>query len=308
MKSGAEVHFIAGQIFTLGVLAIAVVPRLPSDHHDGSGWGAIVGGKHSRNFRWALLLLVAFTTLRTVFFHLFRHVSSSGFLLVLDNVLGTVHVVGQSFLCLTTAYALQLQLVHVVNIDGRVPGRSLVPVLILVLALTVIASIGASAIHPNVWCLENLAEAASCWPVIQTLKQYTRVSFTNTNGRSTIFQGPVITQMLLVCEYYYLTTSLLCFVAEAFAARPDDEDNSLVADDTNNPLSLLSQAVRHNQDNGVDDWTRLLLHAVFQNGMDELRQVRSASPPSSADDATENGGSAAEEAPPDTTALVRRRG
>ena len=64
MKTGAEVHFIAGQIYALGVLAIALLPRLP--HDVGCG----VAGRQSHRFRQALIGLVGFTTLRTALFHL----------------------------------------------------------------------------------------------------------------------------------------------------------------------------------------------------------------------------------------------
>jgi len=33
MKAGAEIHFLAGQIFTLGVMVIAVAPRMPNDEN-----------------------------------------------------------------------------------------------------------------------------------------------------------------------------------------------------------------------------------------------------------------------------------
>lgn len=96
-----------------------------------------------------------------------------------------------------------------------------------------------------------------------------------------MFQGPIITQMLLVCEYWYLTTSILSFVVEATDTTDDERDNE-------NPLALISQAIRNNQDNGVDDWTRLLLHAVFQNSMDELRHATSSRvPPTSSSSNTD---------------------
>lgn len=287
MKTGAEIHFIAGQLFTLGILAIAVLPRLP--HDVGCG----VGGRQSHRFRKALIGLVCFTTLRTALFH-FRDIS--GALVIVDGALGTIHVVGQSFLCMSTAYLLQTRLVNVVNISGQVPGRSLVPKLGAVLLLTVLGSIGSSAKSPNLWCLVNLAEAISCQPVIQTLRQYTAVSFVGNGRRPSILQGPIITQMLLVCEYWYLVTSVLNFLAEA------TDHAALVDRDT--PLALLLAAIRHNQDNGINDWTRLLLHAVFQNSLDELQSVQQ---PGSAfqEDSAESDVEAASEI---STGIVRRRG
>jgi hypothetical protein len=188
-------------------------------------------------------------------------------LLALDGIFGTIHVVGQSFLCLTTAYLLQRQLANYINLEGDAPGRNLVPYLLGVSGLTVAGALGSRVIDPSCLCLVNLAEALSYYPVLQTLRLYTSVT---TRGSSQVgLRGPVLTQMLTVTEYWYLTTSLLSFVAEAL-----DETHGDLPDQAEGHFwQLISIAVRHNQDNGVDDWTRLLLHAVFLNSLDELHHV-----------------------------------
>ena len=86
--------------------------------------------------------------------------------------------------------------------------------------------------------------------------------------------------MLTVAEIWYLVTSVTSFLAEA----ADKTHGEMPTTTQGHFLQLLSIAVRQNQDNGVDDWTRLLLHAVFLNGLDELHHV--VVPTGSGDDAT----------------------
>lgn len=262
MKAGAEAHFLAGQIFTLGIAAVAILPRMPSDESN-----CTVGGKLSYPFRRALLGLTMIGIIRTIGFHL--HHPNSVFLRTLDVALGTLHVVGQSFLCLTTAYILQCQLSNFINIEGGTPGRSLVPALVIVLILAILGAALSEVVHPNFWCLVNLAEAYSCFPVLKTLRLY--ASVTTLGGRQH-GRGPILVQILMVIEYWYLTTSLLSFVGEA----ADDVHENLDQAE-GRPIQILLQAIRHNQDNGVDDWTRLVLHSVFLNSIDELQHFTSSS-------------------------------
>ena len=128
MKVGAEVTYLAGQIFMVGVAAVAVLPRVPSDTLSSS---TRVGGRLSHPFRRALLWLVAIGFVRNISCHLWLAMShmtngseattttsSSSLLTIADAILGTTQVVGQNFLCLTTAYLLQCQLATVINIEG----------------------------------------------------------------------------------------------------------------------------------------------------------------------------------------------
>ena len=261
MKAGPEAHFLSGQLFMLGIAAVAVLPRMPSDTQRWT-----IGGRLSFPFRRALLILVAISLFRVVCFHVISIDSTSLYLLELDAALGTVHVIGQTFLCLTTAYLLQRQLSNYINIEGSAPGRNLVPFLFGVSCLTIIGSLGSNTFHTGWGCLTNLAEAISCYPVLKTLRLYRSV--TTSGSLRDGLRGPVLTQMLTVSEFWYLSTSLLSFVAEAL-----DKTHGEMALAEGQFLKLLSIAVRHNQDNGVDDWTRLLLHAVFLNGLDELHHV-----------------------------------
>ena len=261
MKAGPEAHFLSGQIFTLGIIAVAVVPRMPSDRHRWT-----VGGRLSFPFRRALLWLVCIGLFRVVCFHLVPIDSSSTYIIAMDSTFETIQVIGQSFLCLTTAYILQRQLANYINIEGGGPGRNLVPFLVGICCMTMAGSIGSNLFHSGWRCLINLAEAISCYPVLKTLRLYTSV--TTMGSSQTGLRGPVLTQMLTVSELWYLATSILSFVAEGLDKTHGDLETA-----EGHFLQLLSIAVRQNQDNGVDDWTRLLLHAVFLNSIDELHHV-----------------------------------
>mmetsp|Transcript_3233 Transcript_3233/g.9195 ORF Transcript_3233/g.9195 Transcript_3233/m.9195 type:complete len:310 (+) Transcript_3233:1175-2104(+) len=257
MKGGAEVHFLAGQVFTLGVATLAVAPRMPFDD------ARTVGGKLSFPFRRALLALVAIGMFRVVVCHiLFPGLSS------LDAILGTTHVIGQSFLCLTTAYLLQLQLSQVINIT---PGSSLTTVLVSVAMLTLMGEIGSSTVHPNLSSLVHLAQALSSYGVLETLRTYANVMAPNSSGR-----GPFLTQLLRLTEYCFMATSVLAFLGEAsdgFILTKFHHDGGVAGVDVeqDHPIVVLLKALEYNQDSGVDDWTRLLIHSIFLNSLDEMQ-------------------------------------
>ncbi|CAB9518079.1 expressed unknown protein [Seminavis robusta] len=275
MKVGQEVNFLAGQIFMVGVAAVAVLPRVPSDTSSRS-----IGGRLSLPFRRALLFLAIVGLVRTLSCHLLlAHRSETMLLKVADAVLGTIQVVGQNFLCLTTAYILQCQLETVINIDGGSPGRSLMPFLMAIFVLTVAGSLLAAFVHPYWFFLVNMAEALSCRPVVKTLQTYAAVTTpqksNNNDNNNRKPQGPILVQVLLVVEKWFLTTALLSCLAEFVAMGQHGDDVFLQEGDAGTggvsfALQLLLQAIRTNQDNGIDDWTRLLLHSVFLNSIDEL--------------------------------------
>lgn len=270
MKAGPEAHFLSGQVFMLGIAAVAVLPRMPSDTEQWT-----IGGRLSFPFRRALLFLIGISLARLFCFHVVIALDDStrGILVAMDAALETVHVIGQTFLCLTTAYLLQRQLSNYINIEGGAPGRNLVPFLIVISCLTAVGSLGSNLFGAVGWnCWTNLAEAISCYPVLKTLRLYTTVTTTTTSSSPRGWlRGPVLVQMLIVAECWYLTTSLLSVAAQAMAVNPTQQGEMDAAE--GHFLQLLSIAVRQNQDNGVDDWTRLLLHAVFLNGLDELHHV-----------------------------------
>lgn len=261
MKAGAEAHFLAGQIFMFGVAAIAIAPRMPYD----VPWQ--LGGSLSRPFRQMLCILVLLAAVRIAACHL-NH-PDSAVLLVLDGILGTLHVVGQSFLCLTTAYLLRYQLSQVIHLDGG-PGGTLMPYLVAILAVSMLGIILSHAVHPNWIALVSLAEALSCYPVLTTVRLY---ATTTTYGGQHQGRGSVLTQIVAITEYWYLVTSLAAAAAELVHS-----EDVLDGDDSSSAWSIALEALRHHEENGVDDWMRLLMHSIFLNAVDEMTHLHPATP------------------------------
>lgn len=293
MKAGAEVHFISGQMFMIGVALITIVPRLPFDTN------LSIGGRLSFPFRRALVWLISIGIIRTLSCHL--HHPKSVSLAVVDAILGTVQAVGQSFLCLTTAYILRCQMQGVIHIEGGGPGQSLMPYFIIVLLLTSMGAVLSRAAHPNWWCLENLAEALSCLPVLKTLSLYASLTTAHNGGR-----GSVLVQILRVTECWFFVTALLCCFAEAIDRVHGDLNKLQEGSDDWWGVRIILEAIRSNQDSGIDDYTRLLVHSIFLNCMDELHHFtggfsRAEDPPSPYMDDVEIGEKM------ETVALTRRR-
>jgi hypothetical protein len=122
--------------------------------------------------------------------------------------------------------------------------------------------------------LVSLAGAVSSIPVIQTLNLYARLTTHSGNQEG---RGNVPTQILLATEYYYVFSCLVAFLAEAFYRGPNMDDHYWTEE--------LVDSMRHHQDIGVDDWTRLLVHSIFLNLVDEMTHLSTATSSSDHDNA-----------------------
>jgi hypothetical protein len=253
--------FLSGIFFMIWIVFVCVEPRMPSNPK-----GCSIGGRLSSPFRRALLGLVLFASLRLILCTLFD--MTLLFFVIVDGILVTIFNLGLSFLCMTTSYVLQCQLTDLINIQ---PGQNLMPYLIGVFAITVSGITAAYVAHPNFCALVSLAGAVSSIPVIQTLNLYARLT---THGGNQEGRGNVLTQILLATEYYYVFSCLVAFLAEAFYRGPNVDDHYWTDE--------LIDSMRHHQDIGVDDWTRLLVHSIFLNLIDELTHISSVT--SSSDD------------------------
>eukprot|EP00545_Synedropsis_sp_CCMP1620_P003229 CAMPEP_0119025038 /NCGR_PEP_ID=MMETSP1176-20130426/33033_1 /TAXON_ID=265551 /ORGANISM="Synedropsis recta cf, Strain CCMP1620" /LENGTH=283 /DNA_ID=CAMNT_0006980483 /DNA_START=90 /DNA_END=941 /DNA_ORIENTATION=+ len=238
-----------------------------------------IGGRLSHPFRRALLALVILAISRDLIFGILEHTdkSSSAFLKVLDSFIGTIFTVGQAFLCMSTAYLLQCQLSNMVNIN---PGEGLSPYLAVVFCINVIAYTCSYWLHPSCIALISLGSAISTIPVIQTLQLYAKVT---TYGGPTAGRGTVLTQVMLHSEYWYIFSSHVAFVAESMSSQQSDG-----ADMDRIWQHDLIDAMRHHQDVGVDDWTRLLIHSIYLNLIDELMHVSPTTASNGSDDASED--------------------
>ena len=248
--------FLVGIFFMIWVCFVSVEPRMPSDPKGR----CVVGGRLSGPFRRSLIGLVGLALFRFFYRSLYDvdDNNSAGFLF-LDGILVIAFNVGLSFLCMTTSYVLQCQMTTMINIQ---PGKLQIPYLIAVAVTTIVGIALSRLIHPNFGSLITLAGAISSPPILQTLWTYAMLT---TRGGDQDGRGNVLTQILLATEYYYVFSCLVAFVAEAMYRGPEIVDRTVLDD--------MIDSMRHHQDIGVDDWTRLLVHSIFVNLIDELTHV-----------------------------------
>ena len=237
--------------FVLGVLAAAVVPRLPSDQ---AGFWSI-GGRLSRNFRKLLLVLVVLNFCR-LFLSDDVPSEKSGSYQLASDLLGVVEVTGLTFLCFGVPYILQLGLSQFFNIRQ---GQGLLAPLFLATILSFLGVALSRAVHPNFWALKKLANAVTARPVIQTLRQYHAFSTQTSHLR-----GSVFAQTVLVIEYWHLILQLLCTVAYALNRHNNGTSEETLFDRTLQATRSIAFAA---------DWTRVLMHATFLNQLDEMHHT-----------------------------------
>ena len=84
MKAGTEVHFVAGQIFSIGIVALAILPRMPLDDVE------TIGGDLSHPFRKALLGLVIIGVIRVLGCHVYHPNDDVPFFHMADVVFGAL--------------------------------------------------------------------------------------------------------------------------------------------------------------------------------------------------------------------------
>ena len=249
---------ISEQLFILGVTAVAVLPRLPSDKTHCS----IGGGNVGHPFRRLLLVLAGLNLTRCF---VSARVDSSTWIFI-AGLLNASGIIAQNFLCLLTPYLLQKWLSNCINIR---PGQDLTSWLWVVSILGVVGVYLSRAVHPRFFALEELAHAMSCVPVISTLKIYNRVT-TPAHGR-----GTVMAQTVLLVEYWHIIAQIACAIGYAFG------DDLLVAEmggavtashEDSNQIVALLHALRDSD--FMTDWSRVLVHAIFMNQLDELSYVR----------------------------------
>jgi hypothetical protein len=235
---------IAKRFLIWGVTLIAVVPRMPLDDK----WS--LGGKLSRNFRKLLLLIVAINLSRLFLSGNESYRPEFGFF---SDFLGVIEVTGLSFLCYLTPYILETKLANYINLR---PGASFYGPLVASAVLSLTGLAFSRIIHPRWYSLKKLAQAVSGPPVIKSVKRFNLVTTAQSHGN-----GFMMGQAMVVMEYWHVAAQLLCFLGYALD-RPHDNSNQETGYD------ILLQAFRSIAFLG--DWTRVLIHALFLNGIDEM--------------------------------------
>eukprot|EP00571_Detonula_confervacea_P004341 CAMPEP_0172320858 /NCGR_PEP_ID=MMETSP1058-20130122/41628_1 /TAXON_ID=83371 /ORGANISM="Detonula confervacea, Strain CCMP 353" /LENGTH=267 /DNA_ID=CAMNT_0013036215 /DNA_START=405 /DNA_END=1205 /DNA_ORIENTATION=+ len=235
--------------FVLGVVAVAVIPRQPSD--DRVRWWSI-GGRLSHNFRKLLLVIAAVNFCRLFLSGDVPRKELETYQLGSD-FLGVVEVTGLTFLCFLTPYVLQQGLSHFFHI---IPGKSLKFPLCLAALLSFLGIFLSRTVHPNFWALKKLANAVSGPPVISTLRSYNSFTTAQSHGR-----GFVFAQTVIVIEYWHLILQLCCAAAYALNRDTIGTDEETLSD----RIMKATRSIAF-----VTAWTRVLVHAMFMNQLDEM--------------------------------------
>ncbi|KAI2511397.1 hypothetical protein MHU86_3008 [Fragilaria crotonensis] len=234
---------IAKRFLIIGVVLAAVCPRMPHDKR----WS--IGGGLSNGFRKLLLAIVAVNFSRLLLSGNEEFSRAAG---LFSDLLGVVEVTGLTFLCFLTPYVLETRLTHFTNVR---PGSIFYYPLIGAAVLSLLGVVLSRTVHPNLWCLKKLANAISGPPVISVLLQFNRVSTARAHGN-----GFMIGQAALTIEYWHFWLQLFCFLGYA-CDRHVEERNGTWWDS----LMLAARSTAF-----MGDWTRVLMHALFLNGMDEM--------------------------------------
>jgi hypothetical protein len=244
---------ITHAFLVVGVAAAAVMPRQPSDHHGR----CTVGGRLSSSFRRLLLFIVGLKVVRMVTLATTTTTTPTNGVVSIStrfgDLLGVIEVTGLTFLCFLTAFVLQRGLAQFFHI---VPGRDLQPPLFFAALLSLLGVTLSRSVHPNFWALKKLANAASGPAILKTLKSYNAFSNQASHG-----QGFIMGQTLWTIEYWHLVVQLCCALGYAL-------DRGDIPESEQTSLDVLLEAARNSA--FLADWTRVLMHAVFLNQMDEM--------------------------------------
>lgn len=274
---------ITKRLLIWGVLAVSVVPR---QHIDRYRWS--IGGSLSLSFRKLLLSICGVNLVRFVLkdSHIRLHFR------VLTDVLGIIQQFGNSFLCFLTPYILQTWLAPLINIGGR-PGASLMSPLYLSTVLSASSVLLARLYHPNFWSLRKIGNAVSSPPVLTTLRMFNTVS---TQGGHHDGRGNIMSQTLMVIEYWFIATQIACAIGFALDRRNDKTEY--------NQLDELLAGFREIA--FVSDWLRVCGHAMFVNQLDELYLASSSGPSSGRTERGASGDDVETDHGAEFTSLVRR--
>jgi hypothetical protein len=238
---------IAKRFLILGVTLISVYPRMPFDRK------CSIGGKLSRNFRLLLLGIVAINFSRLFLSGNEEYSPEFG---LFSDFLGVIEVTGLTFLCYLTPYVLETTLSSYINLR---PGAAFYGPLATSAFLSFMGLVLSRTVDPKWYSLKKLAQAVSGPPVIASVTRFNKVTTAQSHGN-----GFMMGQATLSVEYWHCAGQILCFLGYAL-----DRKHASGADDT--WYDILLEAARSIA--FLADWTRVLLHALFLNGIDEMHAM-----------------------------------
>lgn len=245
---------LSKRLFIWGVLAIVVLPRHHIDRIPCS-----IGGQYSHSFRKLLAASVVLNLVRLA-------AKLQGNVRWFADTMGVIQVVSLSFLCFLTPYVLQTWMVQRINIPGGKPGSNLIGPLYGSGLLSIIGVILCRTVHPNLWCIKRLGNIVGTPSILQTMKMYN--SLTSVGGLHHHGRGTITGQTMVIVEYWHLITQLLCVIGFALDRRhTNDADYS----QWDNCLKAFRDIAF------VSDWTRVCVHGMFINLLDEMYLTSSSS-------------------------------
>jgi len=180
---------------------------------------------------------------------------------VMAQILGIVQILSLTFLCLITPYILQTWMATRIYIGGR-PGQNLIMPLYASGILSIAGMFLAKTGNPNFWALNRLGTVVTGPPVLKTLKMYNSLT---TVGGQHAGRGNILCQTLYVTEVWCMIAQILCAVGYAFQ-DPTKPKNEYTA------LDCVLAGFRDIA--FVSGWTRVLIHSIFVNLLDELSMTQ----------------------------------
>ena len=243
---------IAKRFLILGVTLISIYPRTPFDRK------CSVGGDLSRNFRLLLLGIVAINLSRLFLSGNEEYSPEFG---LFSDFLGVIEVTGLTFLCYLTPYILETKLSNYINLR---PGAAFYAPLAASTFLSFMGLVLSRTVDQKWYSLKKLAQAVSGPPVISSVTRFNKVTTAQSHGN-----GFMMGQATVSMEYWHCAVQLLCFLGYALNRNHD------VSADDDTWYDILLEAARSIA--FLADWTRVLLHALFLNGIDEMHAMHAFS-------------------------------
>lgn len=245
------------RLFIAGVVSISIIPR-----HQVVRDRCSIGGEISHPFRKLLLVVAALSFMRPTLSAFPPH----SWLGYVADIEGVISQLGQIFICLLTPYLLQTWLAPLINIGGK-PGANLMLPLYLTTTASIISVALIRFVHLRFWSLRVLATVISTPPVLDTLKMFNSVT---TRGGHHEGRGTVLSQSLMATEWWFAVTQLLCAIGYGLEVSKDPSEYTLW-----DSILAAFRKIKF-----LSDWTRILVHAIFMNQLDEIYLSYSPAHPS----------------------------
>ena len=242
-----EAHHITQRLFIWFVVAMTILPKMPLDH------SLSIGGKLSLPHRKIVLLLMVLNLTRMFLNREFFYN------VIYSDALGVIEVVGLTFLSFVTPYLMKKWLSDFINVGNF--GREMQFWVAVSAVMSIAGVVLSRVVSDRFWSLKKLANMVSSPYILMTVRQYQRVT-TPSSGR-----GSVMAQSMVLTEYFHIVCQSIAAIGYAMKDPAHLNDG--------NQWQEILKAFR--DVSFLGDWSRLLMHSIFLNVLDEMTQCRPAS-------------------------------